>query len=84
MPIPRQYTTNAARHASYRARCLATAPAGIPSRAPPVAGPRGWTKRISHARELLASIAEEMTTYWDERSEAWQDAVGAIIRMSLL
>ena len=35
---------------------------------------RRWARLIGHAHELLTEVAGEMATYWDERSDAWQDS----------
>jgi hypothetical protein len=37
-------------------------------------GPRRWAVLLGHAQGLLTGVAEEMTTYRDERSEAWRDS----------
>jgi hypothetical protein len=74
MPTPRQYDTNAARQAAYRARHRATTPATSRSSVPQVTGPRRWTVGSRHAQEILARVAQEMASYWDDRSEAWQNS----------
>lgn len=73
MPTQRQYATNAARQAAYRARCSAqTLPADIlPTTRP---GYRRWTVLLGHTRHLLATLVEEMAAYREERSEVWQDS----------
>jgi len=74
MPTPRKYATNAERQASYRARGTATARSGLPPLGPSVAGPRRWAVLLGQAQGLLSGVAEEMATYWEERSEAWQNS----------
>lgn len=72
MPTPRKYATNAERQAAYRARCAVTAPAyAVP---PSVPGPRRWGVLTDQARKLLDGVSEEMASYWDARSEAWQNS----------
>jgi hypothetical protein len=70
MPTPRKYATPAERQAAYRARRhVSTASLPLP---PPVPGYRRWAVMLSQTQGMLEQVAEEMTTYWDERSEAWQ------------
>jgi hypothetical protein len=74
MATPRKYATNAERQASYRARCTAMARSDLPTRVPTVVGPRRWAVVIGHAQGLLAGVAAEMATYWDDRSDTWQNS----------
>jgi len=72
MPIMRQYATNAARQAAYRARCTGQTPSNVS--APMRPGYRRWGVLLGHMRELLSTILQEMAVYQAERSEAWQDS----------
>ena len=72
MPIKRQYATNAARQAAYRARCTGQTPSSVPPPTRP--GYRRWGVLLGHMRALLSTILEEMAVYQAERSEAWQDS----------
>jgi len=72
MPTIRQYATNAARQAAYRARRTGQIPAGVPDPTRP--GYRRWQVLLGHLRELLSTILDEMAVYQAERSEAWQDS----------
>jgi len=74
MPTPRQYATNAARQAAYRARHTATAHSAAASAPPPVPGYRRWAALISQAQELLECVTADMAAYSAVRSEAWQNS----------
>ena len=73
MPTPRKYATNAARQAAYRTRGASTPAATLPI--PPVtSGARRWAVLLGEAHGLLTMVADEMTTSWDARSDAWQES----------
>jgi hypothetical protein len=71
MPSPRQYATNAARQAAYRARC---APAAGPPAPPSQPGYRRWAVLLAHAQGVLSTVADEMTAYDAARSVAWHES----------
>ena len=81
MPTPRQYTTNAERQKAYRERQQQARKAelqrkGLPP-SPAVAtmpGTRRWNALIEQARTPLDTCREEMQTYFDDRSEQWQES----------
>ena len=73
MPTPRKYATNANRQAAYRARCATSLAAPLPV-APVTPGARRWAVLIGQAHGLLTTVADEMATYWEARSDAWQDS----------
>jgi hypothetical protein len=84
MPQPRKYATRAEQQAAYRQRrafsereLLATK--GLPSlpAIPTLPGHARWRAMLSQAQRLLCAVAEEMQTYHDERSEAWQESANA-------
>jgi len=81
MPQPRRHPDNAAKQRAYRARQdlarqeqqqakgLPPLPAlsTVPARA-------RWQALLTHARLALETVQTEVQTYWDERSEAWQES----------
>ncbi len=82
----RQHADNAAKQRAYRARHaqarraeqqakgLSSAPAlpALPSRA-------RWQALLDQARLFLETAREEMQTYYDDRSEAWQQGERAAL-----
>lgn len=80
MTPPRQYQTNADRQAAYRqraamARAAERAAKNLPA-APPIPtmpSKARWTALLDTARAALDTVANEMQTYHDERSEVWQN-----------
>jgi len=82
MPTPKQYATNAARQAAYRARrsslgMMQSGPRSPSSPGLPRAGSgvyRRWDAMIGQACTLLDSVAAEMESYHEERSENWQES----------
>lgn len=79
MPAPRQYTSNADRQRAYRERLerrkRAILEGQMPkppalSNIPPV---KRWNTMRDTAREILTSLQEEMQSYFDDRSEEWQE-----------
>jgi hypothetical protein len=73
MPTPRQYATNAARQAAYRARGTTT-PSTTEPRSPTLMGPRRWQARLTEACAQLESIVAGMTAYAEARSDAWHES----------
>jgi hypothetical protein len=78
MPTPRRYANQAERQAAYRQRQAAVRRdphgRGLPA-LPAVAtrpGPARWTALARQAGLLLQVVQEEMETYYEQRSEAWQ------------
>ena len=74
MPSPRKYATRADRQAAYRQRCAMKRASTVSPIARPLAGSRRWNALTDQARAILAEVAREMTTYWQERSDAWQSS----------
>lgn len=80
MPRPKLFNSDAERQAAYRQRTKertsASALAALPS-APGVANmaaKRRWQTLLGDARSALALLQEEMTAYYDDRSETWQSS----------
>ena len=81
MPQPRLHASHAARQAAYRkrqqqARAREAATKGLPP-LPAIATMPGnprWTQAVAHARSLLAEVLDEMTTYLEDRSDAWRES----------
>lgn len=82
MPGPaRDYPTNAARQRAYRqrrkaARAAEQAAKGMPP-LPAIAtlpGSIRWQALIEHAEALLQTAATEMESYYDHRTDAWQES----------
>lgn len=80
MPQERKYPSNRHRQAAYRLRQKRalekrlTEPALPPM--PPIPtmpGSARWTAAIDRSTTLLTAVREEMQTYFDDRSEAWQE-----------
>jgi len=97
MPKPRtrpdRPLTAAEKQAAYRKRQAAARQAAIVSGAPnapaiaTMPGTARWNALIEQARTALTTAAEEMQTYYDERSETWQEGERAdalIERIDLL
>ena len=79
MPTHRKHASNADRQAAYRARRELARETelrakGLPQipRVPSIPGHRRWDVMVIQAHSLLESIAMEMDTYYEERSEEWQ------------
>ena len=71
MPTPRKYGNNAERQAAYRAR---RASCTDKTQAPVTPGYRRWEGMIRDSRCLLDSVNHEMESYYEERSERWQES----------
>lgn len=80
MPRPKVHPSHAARQAAYRhrqeqVRARELAAKGLPS-LPAIASMPGharWNQALAHAQSLMGSVLAEMQSYFDERSEAWQE-----------
>lgn len=84
MAPPRRYPDAAAKQRAYRARQAQArraeqATTGLPPTAPLPTLPSWarWRALIAQAQGLLQTAVEEMTSYGDERSEAWQESARA-------
>ena len=81
MPTPKQYHSPAQRQRAYRqrqqqARLLERQQKGLPA-APAIAtlpGERRWQALLAHAHAALVCVHSEMQTYYDERSDVWQES----------
>lgn len=73
MPTPRQYASNAARQAAYRARCTASPAVPCPGSLPS-GSPRRWPVMLGQAQELITGVAAQMATTWAARSDVWQNS----------
>lgn len=81
MPRPRKYESRAQQQAAYRSRVQNAHNAlvqskGLPS-LPAISGMPGyprWKRIRGQAMNLLVLEADEMETYYEERSEAWQES----------
>ena len=77
----RKHETNGARQAAYRGRQAAErrqelTDRGLPS-FPPLSSMPGtarWNAAIQRCVALLTLVCDEMTAYYDDRSEVWQDS----------
>ena len=81
MPQHRKHNTNAARQSAYRARREqarqnALTQKGLPS-LPAIATLPGWTRwnaSFTAAHALIADSLGEMQSYFNDRSETWQES----------
>ncbi len=81
MPQPRKYQSRAEQQAAYRTR-QARAQKDLLSRKglpplpaiPTIPGHARWSAMIEQAHTLLTEAADEMQSYHDDRSEAWQES----------
>ena len=81
MPTPKQYACSAQRQRAYRqrqqqARLVERQEKGLPA-APAIAtlpGERRWQALLDHAHSALVCVHSEMQTYYDERSDVWQES----------
>jgi hypothetical protein len=81
MPQPRKYATRAEQQAAYRQRRAVAEQAllaqkGLPPlpAIPTLPGHARWRAMLSQAQHLLNQAALEMQSYYEERSEAWQES----------
>lgn len=81
MPQPRKYNSHAERQAAYQRRRQEALqrqlqekglPAGPPLPAMP--GTARWQCAIQKAVLFLATVAQEMESYYDDRSDAWRES----------
>ena len=81
MPTPRKYANSAERQAEYRARCSLRK--GMKPevegqqpllRIPQALGERRWNAMLGQARSLMESVTDEMESYYEEKSERWQES----------
>jgi hypothetical protein len=84
MPQPKKYASRAEQQAAYRKRRSLSerellAKKGLPSlpAIPTLPGHARWSAMLTQAQALLCAAAEEMQTYHDERSKAWQESANA-------
>ena len=81
MPTPKQYSTSAQRQRAYRQRQQQARLSERQEKSLPVApaiatlpGERRWQALLEHAHAVLACVHSEMQTYYDERSDVWQES----------
>jgi hypothetical protein len=81
MPTPRKYASNAEKHRAYRERQKAARLQELQAKGLPLLpmiatmpGAARWTALQETARRALATMREEMQSYYDERSESWQES----------
>lgn len=81
MPQPAKYPNPAARQAAYRARREQAVrdqaqQRGLPALPPlpTMPGMARWNAALTLAHRLVEEVSEQMQTYFDQRSEAWQDS----------
>jgi hypothetical protein len=84
MPQPKQPRTNAQRQAAFRSRKLQELAAlhaskGLPALPviPTIPGWRRWRQVLGQAEDALRNVHDEMQSYYDERSEDWQQSGNA-------
>jgi hypothetical protein len=80
MPQPRKHANSADRQAAYRARTEQARASQLRERGLPdlpaiatIPGTIRWSALFRHAEKLLCTAQAEMTDYFDDRSDAWQD-----------
>lgn len=81
MPTPRQHVDHAARQRAYRQRQLKAREAELGAKGLPPAPPistmpssQRWAGLLATARAALHTAEEEMSAYYEDRSEAWQES----------
>ena len=81
MPTPRKHANPAQRQAAYRARLREVraqelADRGLPPlpAIPSIPGQRRWNALIRRVLRVLETLAVEMQSYYDDRSDAWRDS----------
>jgi len=79
MPQQRQHPDNAAKQRAYRARqaqarCAEQEVRGLPPAPslPTLPSRARWQALLAQARLFLETARDEMQSYYDDRSEAWQ------------
>jgi len=76
MPTPRVHTDQAEKQRVYRQRTKqrqVEALYALPG-VPKTPGKARWTGLINAALKHVESVRDEMQTYWDERTERWQNS----------
>ena len=81
MPQPRKHESPAHRQAAYRARNDQARASQLRERGLPalptistMPGTIRWNAMVRHAEQMLCTAQAEMTDYFDDRSEAWQES----------
>jgi hypothetical protein len=81
MAQQRHYPDNAAKQRAYRvrqaqARCTEQESKGLPAAPslPTLPSRARWQALLAHARLFLETARDEMQSYYDDRSEAWQQS----------
>lgn len=81
MPQQRQYADNAAKQRAYRARQAQARRTELQAKGLPPAPPlptlpsrARWEALVAQARHALETTCDEIQTYSDGRSAAWQDS----------
>ena len=81
MPQPRKHASPAARQAAYLARCKQAHQEQLAARSlpalpalPTMPGEARWSVAIQEAQHRLQGVYDEMQTYFDERSDTWQES----------
>lgn len=80
MPAPRQYSSNAERQRAYRERLAQRQRDSLeghrprPSALANVPPNKRWKTMRDQARNILIDLQEEMQSYFDDRSEEWQES----------
>ena len=76
MPRPRKFESDAQRQRAYRSRKREALPPGLPRTASVASMPSlaRWKSLLSKAELLLRGAQGEMESYFDERSENWQES----------
>ena len=80
MPEPKQHDTNADRQRAYRQRqkqaraaAMVTGAPAAPA-IPTMPSKKRWAALHEQATEAIRTMHSEMQTYYDERSDAWQES----------
>ena len=80
MPQQRKYQTNSARQAAYRCRQVKSRKQELTDPRLPslpaissIPGRVRWNTVIRRCTDLLALVRDEATSYYEDRSEAWQE-----------
>jgi hypothetical protein len=81
MPQPAKYKNQAARQAAYRARQGQAAREAAKQRGlpplpalPAMPGTARWKAALTLALRLVEEVGEQMQSYFDERSQTWQES----------
>src|SRR5437868_88854 len=77
----RKHPSHAARQAAYRTRCQQARQEQLQARGlpalpaiPTLPGTARWKAALTLAHSLVEEICTQMQTYFDERTEVWQDS----------